>query len=273
MNDTFNFKRFGKFLSYDLNNAKGSYGMSLLITGMMPVIIFFFYELFSVLFDGGVHQVPLSLKIIGLVCLYAIFIVASPSKIYGHLTEKRKGADWIMIPASPLEKTLTMVIILCIVVPAVLCIEYSCLDYLLAAVFPSAYGHSLCSHIASGFNGFEQEVQDLLEITTVESIFNEFASTFMSVLSFTLGAICFRKNKIGKTILCLFAFFIVLSMLIVFFFGHGFSFTSDDLERLFSNLNPEKVEFWIRFIGTAVEVLILGGLITAIYFRIKTIKH
>ena len=273
MNDVFNFKRFGKFLAYDLNNAKGSYGLSLLITGMMPAILFFFYELFSVLFAGGLHEMFLPVKVIGLVCCTAILLVVSPSKIYGHLTEKRKGADWIMIPASPLEKTLTMVIILCVAAPVVFSLVFSCLDYLLAAVFPSTYGQSICSLIASGFKGLEQEVMEGLDISTGESFLSEFASTCVAVLSFALGAICFRKNKIGKTILCWFALSIVLSMLAVFIFGHNFSFTSDDLDRFFSNMDPEKVKFWFKFIIASLKVLALGGLITAIFFRIKTIKH
>lgn len=275
MNDIFNFNRFGKFLSYDLNNAKGSYGLSLLITGMMPLIIFFFYELFSAIFAGSLNEMQLPVKIICLVCCMAILLIVSPSKIYGHLTEKRKGADWLLIPASPLEKTLSLVIILCIVAPAVLTIVYSGLDYLPAAVFPATYGDSVCSFIASGFKDLEQSMMDgdSMMISAGGSFLSEFACTSAVILSFALGAICFRKNKIGKTILCWFALSIVLSMLIVFIFGHSFSFTSEDLDRLFSDLDPEKVEFWFKLITTAIEVLLLGGLITAIFFRIKTIKH
>ncbi|MDO5442284.1 MAG: hypothetical protein Q4G10_01300 [Bacteroidia bacterium] len=267
MSDVFNFKRFGKFFSYDLNNAKSSFGLSLLIMSMMPVILFFFNELFSFIFSGSFAQLDINAKTFCFICCFWVLALVAPSKMYGQLTDKRKGSDWILIPASSLEKSLSMIIMLCLVAPFVFFAVYFGADFLMASFFPGTYGNTITEDRSGVI--FNLIKTDSMEIQLGKSMLSRYAGLCLLILSFALGALCFKKNKVGKTILCWFALTIVLSMIIVFIFGHNLSFTSDDYNRLFFSLTPEQ----IRLILWSCTGLAIIGLMTAIYFRIKTIKH
>ena len=45
MNNIFNFKRFVNYLRFDLRNAKNYYGLSMLVVGLLPVIVFAFSQI------------------------------------------------------------------------------------------------------------------------------------------------------------------------------------------------------------------------------------
>lgn len=275
MNNFFKADRFGKFFMYELNNARASFGLSLLIVGLMPAIIFFFNELFSVVFARSLMTLEQGVKIACLVfCLLVIFISA-PAKLYGKLTEKRKGSDWLMIPASSFEKFLSMVVILCVALPVAYLILGAGSDMLLSAVFPSTYGSSLTlqmfSSISRGVNSWNGEAPVTISKAGVFWIY--YASFCINILAFALGAICFKRSKAGKTILCTFAFSILLSFILVSIFGHNLSIDSDDIEAFFESLKPERIQLVINLIINLIIFIFLGGLLVANYFRIKTIKH
>lgn len=275
MNNFFKADRFGKFFLYELNNARASFGLSLLIVGLMPAIIFFFNELFSVVFTRNLMTLDQSVKIACLVfCLLVIFISA-PAKLYGKLTDKRKGSDWLMIPASSFEKFLSMVVILCVVLPVAYLVLGAGSDMLLSAVFPSTYGSSLTlqmfSSISRGVNSWNGDGVITFSKAGVIGIY--YASFCINILAFALGAICFKRSKGGKTILCMFAFSVLLSFILVSIFGHNMSIDSDDMEAFFKSLNPERIQQTVNFLASLTVFIFLGGLLVANYFRIKTIKH
>lgn len=275
MNNFFKADRFGMFFLYELNNARASFGLSLLIVGLMPAIIFFFNELFSVVFTRNLMTLDQSVKIACLVfCLLVIFISA-PAKLYGKLTDKRKGSDWLMIPASSFEKFLSMVVILCVVLPVAYLVLGAGSDMLLSAVFPSTYGSSLTlqmfSSISRGVNSWNGDGVITFSKAGVIGIY--YASFCINILAFALGAICFKRSKGGKTILCMFAFSVLLSFILVSIFGHNMSIDSDDMEVFFKSLNPERIQQTVNFLASLTVFIFLGGLLVANYFRIKTIKH
>ena len=47
MNNVFSAKRFGKYFSYDLKHCIDTFGLSLLILGLMPMITFLFASIIS----------------------------------------------------------------------------------------------------------------------------------------------------------------------------------------------------------------------------------
>ena len=97
-----------------------------------------------------------------------------------------------------------------------------------------------------------------------------------SVLPFGLGAICFKKGKAAKTILCILGVEILLSILLVLLFKGGYESGFDFGQRLsdfFGNMTAEKAQFWANFFINIMYLVIVGGLLTALFFRIKTIKH
>lgn len=276
MSNIFDIKRFGKFLTYELNNAKASCGLSILVMCLLPAILFTFFEIFSFIFTRQFQPLNMEVKKICFTFCILILVMSIPAKMYGMLTEKKKGSDWLMIPASTFEKFLSMVLIMCVVLPVCFLALSGCCDWLLSVVFPEHYGASQTLEFfrrMSLFGDFGNDSMGLIEPSMGGVIWILFGSLCANILAFTLGAICFKRGKAGKTILCYFALSILLSTILVIFFGHGGSFDSDDFEKLMSGMTAQKAQHLINFVINSAFFVILGGLLTAIYFRIKTIKH
>jgi hypothetical protein len=278
MNKVFDIKRFGKYLTYDLNNALGNYGISALVIGLLPLIMLVFSVIFSLIITGEAVVLPHTVKLALFGITALVVILSAPTKLYGSLTERRAGTDWLMLPASSFEKFLSMAIMLCIVLPLVVFGLFVVCDLLLGWIVP-AYGESL-------FKTFKDTISfaglaDMEDISIVSPTGGgTLASVFMgwcaSVLPFGLGAICFKKGKAAKTILCIFALEILFSFLIVILFKGGYESGFEYGQRMadfFGNMTAEKAQFWVNFLINLMYVVIVGGLLTAIYFRIKTIKH
>ena len=263
MKEIFELKRFGKYVSYDLAHAWEKYGFSLLLTGFLPVILYVILMILRLIFnqevsgDGQLYQMLPFFIILGVVMSFG-------SKVYGEVTERKAGSSWIALPASALEKTLSLLLITCVLLPACL-LALLWLSHTILSLFRPDLGSFLY-----GFDSLYSGIA-----ADGESYFNTplviWLGWVVTILIFTLGALCFKKNKVGKTILCIFAFGVLLSILAMLFFKRTY-FSSDDFERLFGDFTPEKAELWINTILNIFYTVVIGGLIAGILARIKTIK-
>lgn len=275
MNNVFNFQRFGKYLTYDLNNARYSYGLSLLIIALLPAIIFFFTQLFSLIFTFQFTEYDSTISVAGLAIGTIILQLSAPTKMYGALTEKKQGSDWLMIPASSFEKFLSMVVILCVVLPVLFIVGFSCCDLIMSLV--PGYNGSFTKDGYDAIAGFFQGMNSYSEFVTISkgAIFGQFwANWTFGILVFALGAVIFKKRKVARTILCYFLFSIILMCLIVAFFGPEGTRLEALIESIdVENVSPQRVQFWFNFITNALNIIGIGGIGTALFFRIKTMKH
>ena len=110
-NEIFQGSRFWAYFKYDLtqmwrNHVKAAVGL-----GLAGLIIYFVVVLFNLTFNGT-WQGP------GISGRFVTFFLASAAlelyytRIYGYLTDKRKGSAWLMLPASTVEKWVSMLIML-----------------------------------------------------------------------------------------------------------------------------------------------------------------
>ena len=145
MKNIFKLDRFGKFLAYDLNNTWNQYGLSLLIIGLTPTIVVLLNYVMHLVFSGG-ESFPFGLGVFLTIVAIAVMvaIIAGPKKIYGHVTDKKAGSDYILVPASTFEKFSSMMVNVCVVIPIALFILFG-LQY---AAF------KIC---VPGFNGGQYE--------------------------------------------------------------------------------------------------------------------
>ena len=279
MNKVFDIKRFGKYFTYDLNNALGNYGISALVIGLLPLIMLVFSVIFSLIIAGEAVTLPIQAKLALFGITVLVVVLSAPTKLYGSLTERRAGTDWLMIPASSFEKFLSMAIMLCIVLPLVVFGLFVVCDLLLGWIVP-AYGESIFKTLKDGINivGLTMNPEDMPIVWPTAG--GTFASVFLSwcgsILPFGLGAICFKKGKAAKTILCIFALEILLSILLVILFKGGYERGFELGQRMsdfFENMTAEKAQFWANLLISLMYLVIIGGLLTAIFFRVKTIKH
>ncbi len=75
MDRTFDIRRFGRYLVYDLRNAWNNAGFTLLVYGLAPIFFFFFYEICCLVFSGYFGDFGLGWRIpflfvLMLVCFY-----------------------------------------------------------------------------------------------------------------------------------------------------------------------------------------------------------
>ena len=267
MNNVFDIKRFGKYFVYDLRRAKNNYLISLLLMGLMPVAFFLIYQFFSLITGNGVTEMPAGMSIGAVVVSVFVVMMSAGARIYGSITEKRAGSDFLMLPASTLEKWLSMVLIVCIVLPVALFALLFVSDGIMGFLFPNTYGTRIFSSdyaksifdACSGEEGFYFNLPGALFLNWCESL-----------LVFTLGAVCFKKAKVAKTLLFLMAISMVLSPLMLLIFGNIHIDTDWLMERLG---DADKAIGAINWTLSILYTVVIGGLLAGLYCRLRTLKH
>lgn len=266
MNNIFDIKRFGNYFLYDLRRGWNNYGISLLLLGIIPALIFLVFQFVSLISGDGIGETPDEMKFLGIFLACIVVFFGAGAKLYGFVTEKRAGSDFLMLPASTLEKWLSMAVIVCIVLPVILFALLFATDGLMGLVFPTAYGDRVFSL------GLGREFHEMLASEGIT--FNFPAIIFLSwcenILVFTLGAICFKKAKVAKTLLCLMLFGMACSALMVAVLG-----TADIDPQMFTEYfsSPDKAISTFNWTISILFTLIIGGLLGGIYYRLRTLKH
>ena len=262
MKEIFDIKRFGKYFAFDLTNAWEKYGFTFLILGFFPVIFYAVMMLIQLVFGGSAATEPTVYRILPMFIILFVCL-GFGAKVYGGVTERRSGTDWISLPASALEKTLSLLLVTCIVLPACL----------LGVLFLS---QAIVSAFVPDLPPLFSFVGDIISKTGEEDFFCNvplilWLNWVESILIFTLGALCFKKNKVGKTFLCFLAFCFIVSSLMMFFF-HTTSLSGEDFERFFGDFDAARAQTWINVTLNLIYAVVIGGLIAGIWARIKTIK-
>lgn len=289
-NDIFNLNRFGRYLMTDVRNAVSNYGISILVMATLGLSIDVFVGLFHMIVSEGWQGIGISARVPLFLLAFAVTLVSAPSKLFGHITEKKAGSAFLTLPVSTLEKTLSMVIVSCIMVPAAFVIVYLSIDLMVCSC-DSTCGESLieaattfradildslvCRHISDlsvVMNKPESLVNPLLYIDDIVGV----------SLLFLLGALLFKKSKIAKTIGSIILICMVLSMIATPLLVSGIKY---DMVQLMLNNELTPVTFsqhfpvltWIcrnlALADTINDTVINLLLICLIWLRVKKINH
>jgi len=259
----FDINRFGKYFKYDFKNFISNYGLSLAIISLIPLWGFLIRLLLYFLFSINLYT-DSRFPLFSYELSSAIAVIFFGTKVYGKLTERDFCSSWIMIPASKFEKFASMMIIGCIITPAIFITLFGTSDTLMS-LFPK-YGISAFKNLGTFFG-----LIDLDFISPFGLAMSEWGNWCINILSFTLGAICFKKNKISKTILILIVIIILLGMGIFAVCGQT-SFTSCELMNMLKGLTPENTVAWINILLNTFFTVTIGLLGYAIFLRIKRIQ-
>lgn len=272
MDRIFNLNRFGRYLAWDIRNARNNSGFSLLVYGLAPVFIFAFYEICCLIFDGGFRNFAFAWRLGSIFALVVLFTMMNPSRLYGKITDRRYGTEFLLLPASTPEKFLSMTIVSAIVMPVCLSAALLVSDSLLALCFPGHYGEALICMDKSVFFG----INPLGDEDSVSmNIFLVFMSSWWTnIFVFTLGAIFFRKSKVAKTILTYFLVSLVLgtvfSAIVINAPGFG--------EEMFTSMFAEAGDMRgllsrINVIANVWQGIVWTVLLALTYWRLRSLKH
>lgn len=258
--------RFWKYFVHDLRNAKNNFGLSLLIIGSMPLIMYLFCHLIQLVFTGnwGFENPANGPIAFTLACL--VTILMAPSKLYGRITDKRYGSAWLMLPASSFEKFLSMAVICLLLLPVCLLGLLFFTDWL-PSLISNEYGPTVFYYATHINRIFENSgTNEVLQINIIPIGFAWWSSR---ILIFLLGAIFFKRAKVGYTILAYMGLSTVFSSL-VFLCINLFSFNPAEL---FRGASPEGIINWANTFAATTYTIFIGALLCLIYLRIKKISH
>ena len=279
MNNTFSFNRFKKLLLKDGKTYYRNFGSTLIVFCCMTAIIW----IFSLLFHRSAEGVS---RLVVIVASVVFAMMLAPSKVYGNANLSREGVGFAMLPASSLEKFISMFIYCAIVTPIVVFFGSYLVDTLLS-LFPFG-GYEKPIHlytmneIVRMFNDTEGAVQagELgLPIEKVFPIGVMRTSLYMGVVQwaaiFMLGNMLFKKHKAGKTFACYLGISYALSTIM----GAIMFANASRMEQWMARFDGYSTEEMVRLWHNATIWGMVGGIvITALllfftYRKIKTQKY
>ena len=123
MSQTFDIKRFGKVLAYDLRRLHprnfrtgertGNMGINIISFAFMPTVI----SLVTVLMGDRALAVPVSVRWFILLFSSVMMACLVPEVHYNAVNQKKGGSYYAMLPASKLEKYLSMLLMTLVICP------------------------------------------------------------------------------------------------------------------------------------------------------------
>lgn len=293
-NDIFNSGRFGKYFVSDLRTCANNYGLSLLTISLLsPLALAVIVPAVSFFVGEGWDGPGLMLRLVTFCIMMFCLIVTMPVKCYGRITEKQYGSFWLTLPASRLEKFISMILICCIIIPFSGLALYAGMDFLLCSI-DSTCGHSLTEAAGRFFKGVADfgnnltrnmgtEHIDVNDAALAAELMQKISSPWLyfdellgASLPFLLGAICFKEGKTVKTILAIAVFSTAVSIittpLMTSYIPGLIGGAASEEEAVRSMLNSGLFSNLV-LIDTISDGIVYLALMTAIYFRIKTLKH
>lgn len=292
-NDIFNLKRFGRYFSSDIRTCSANYGLSLItIAVLFPLSLYIISTAFNLLLRSTWNGPDMGLRFFVFVIAMFCIIVTMPVKCYGRITEKQYGSLWLNLPASKMEKFISMLLMTCIVVPITGVVLYLGIDSMICA-----FDHTCGRNIIAGGLDMLKDLKEIKEVTfnfideniTVEDaalaqkIIGQVSTPWIYIdeiftitLPFLLGAIYFRKGKTVKTFICIAAFSTAVSIVLSPFMIDLVLETAES-----ANENPSAVlDLFshgifknLALLDTISDTIVILCLGSGIWFRIKTLKH
>ena len=292
-NDIFNFSRFGKYFASDIRTCRSNFGLSLLTIALLfPVATYFITTVFNFVINSVWDGPDMGLRVFVFVVALLCMIITMPVKCYGRITEKQYGSSWLMLPASRLEKFVSMFLLTCIIVPVAGIVLYLSMDALICAL-----DHTCGKNLIAGGMELIRGMGDLQSLTmnfvdenvtiedaaVVQEILKQVSSPWLYIdeifamtLPFLLGAVFFKSGKTVKTFLALFAISTAISIAATPLMTNWAMNIANDMNddpmavlELFRN-GFFKHLVLIDIISDTVSNL---ALMAGIWFRIKTLKH
>ena len=278
MNNTFSFNRFKNLLLKDGKMYIRNFGSTLIVLCCMTAILWIFTLLFGKSADGASRFAII-------VASAALAMMLVPSKVYGKANLSREGVGFAMMPASSLEKFVSMFLYCAIVTPIVVFFGAYLVDAFLS-IFPFGgfekpirlYSLNEIIRMANDTEGvvnvgdFELSLEQVFPIGVMRT------SLYVGIIQwaaiFMLGNMLFKKHKAGKTIACYLGIGYLLSMI----FGQVF-LTNGRLERWITKIGympiEQKLQLYHNWMvgGMIFGIIITGVLLYFTYRKIKTQKY
>ena len=282
MNNTLDIKRFGKILKHDGLNFFPNMILALAILWAIPIIIYLFTSLIPSDETSKVFDAFSRISTIDFIKKIAIII--APVRLYKYCNDSHQGITYAMLPASTLEKFLSMVIYCVIVTPIIYIAGALTIDSLLA-LFHGPYNGFAVAYYFDSFAQFDHSIEKSQLVFNEEDallLFNSISSTYMLIIGllgtlmlssiFMFGNMIFKKHKTAKMIGILILLAIILMIVFVNYVANN--------ENIFNHAYKDNSEEFIRrliYIAMNImfytELIVSALLLFGVYRKIKTQKY
>ena len=292
-NDLFNFRRFGKYFITDIRTCWANYGLSLLtISVLFPLTAYIVSTSFNLILQSTWNGLDIGLRAAVFATAMICLVVTMPVKCYGKITEKNYGSFWLTLPASRLEKFISMILLTCLIVPVAGALLHIGTDALICA-----FDHTCGDNLVTGAVKLMQKMSEVQEIplnfvvgnisiedvTAAQEIIRQIKNPWMyldEIFCFTLpllmGAVFFKSGKTVKTFLAIFAFSMATSAffapLMTNWIMNMAETANNDPTAILEIVNTRLFRN-LFLIDTVSDTLTNLALLTGIWLRIKTLKH
>lgn len=255
--EIFNGPRFLSYLKYDLTRMWRTHMKAAIVIGLMGLFGYFISVLFSLIAGQGWSGPGLSARW-SLLLAAIVVLQLYQTRTYGHLTDKREGSAFLMLPASTTEKWLSMMLHTLVVVPLLFLVAAFGVDALLTLLDPSLGMSMAASVFQSDILSLFAEFSEEMPVGLLLSMF--IASFCTNFLFFLLCGVCFKKRKIAWAFLIILGISILLPIFVQPLTG------SVDIE------NWSEARHFLTGLSVALW-LIAAALAGGIFYRVKTLKH
>ena len=268
MNQTFNFERFSLLVAKHWAENKKRYLLSAIAMIGLLIIWFLFIMLTDAHYPmaGGLQQVTYLFSLFGVGTFYA-------SQFFKDLGSRSKASNFLLIPASSLEKLLCALFYVIILFFIVFTAVFHLADIIMVTVANAAHPSYSPGYSAAIVNVFTSKDLD----GDGQANFYFFIIFFTIQSAFLLGSIYFEKYSFIKTAISVFITALSVFFLIYFFIEellpngsyHNGLITS---YRIVQDGNVKVVQL-PAWIGSALKILYMYAVMpllwTATYFRLK----
>ena len=194
MNKTFDIKRFGNVLRHDALSYLQNFGWTLVVLLAIPILI---WSIHYINMDDT--EAVVNYERYGFLLVLAIIaMILAPSRLYKNANDSRKGIQFAMLPASNLEKFLSMSIYCLVVTPILYLVGAVAIDSILALIpGKNPYGWFVIGEIFD-INIVKVELNDDIFLMSLPFYQVFLLLSYVSIFMFT--NMIFKRRKVSKTI-------------------------------------------------------------------------
>lgn len=284
MNNTFEWSRFCKVVRKDFSNIWQNAGTSLLIITLLPILAWLLWWALS-----GIEEMPAIVPevrwcfIAGSVILAAM---VSPSRMYRTANLQKEGIYFAMLPASKLEKYLSMLLFTIVVCPLLCFLGGMVLDYFLTLLPFGPYNKWLwqTDYLADALDGYRglvsgafpnvnENTMMLVQVFTPWKVVLYALLCHLSYVAlFLFTNTIFKKHKVLQTLLWTWLISFVLNLILTPVLG-AMMMSGNWIEEFLETADPVRsfnIAYWA---ATAWSIVLTTVFFWWASYRLKHMKY
>ena len=284
MNNTFDWTRFCKVVRKDFSNIWQNAGTSLLIITLLPILAWLLWWALS-----GIEEMPAIVPEVRW-CFIAgsVFLAAmvSPSRMYRTANLQKEGIYFAMLPASKLEKYLSMLLFTIVVCPLLCFLGGMVLDYFLTLLPFGPYNKWLwqTDYLADALDGYrglvsgafpnvnENTLMLVQVFTPWKVVLYALLCHLSNVALFLFTNTIFKKHKVLQTLLWTWLISFVLNLVLTPVMG-AMMLSGNWLQEFLETADPVRsmnIAYWA---ATAWSIVLTTVFFWWASYRLKHMKY